>query len=494
MRREIGAIAVKLQFAFGNPRRKKSKRVAKRRKKTKTNSVKAKSKKAGRVAKSKRRKRSFGKRRKNPEASIIRKNGKTIGREFSPLNKRESMAAEGKAKGLIAKYKSAPLGAQKNAYMKELVKLKNQLGKRSKYVKTIERYLEDGASVSSFDLAKKGEGKMAKRRKKKKSGSKKTRKTKKKAAKKAVKAKTKRTKRKSGKRRSTKRRSRKAKKVVVHATPKRAKRRKSKSKRKGGKRRRRARMITHKHASSTRHIKKGTSFRFKTKSKKGKRSITVSGRVKVNPYRRNPMKQLSAQSKKYLGIEASELTALAVGGLSVPIINSLAGKYIPTVVTKINSFVGPQAVGSVLPIIGGVILNAIAEHGVKSGKGHDALKMAGEGLAAAGIIGLAMGISQKYVTPALGLSGVIYTPSMRGMGIVPQLGGVNYTPTMRGLGDVRYTPNMRGADFGSANYGGNGGSREAVTQRSDFGADFSSDSEGLLDQEDPDNAYSQSMN
>lgn len=485
---------MKLQFAFGNPRKakRKSKSVAKSRKAKKTKKVKAKSQKVGRVAKSKRRKRSFGRRKKNPEASIIKKGGRVIGREFSPLSRREADAAEGKAKSLLAKYKSAPLGAEKNAYMKELVKLKNQLGKRSKYLKTIERYAEDGASISKFDLAKKGEGKMAKRRKKKKKSSRKVRKVKAKAAKKAVKRKSKKRKVKaSGKKRRSSRR-RKSKKIVHASAPKASKRRKSK-KRKGGKRRRRARMITHKHASSTRHIKKGTSFRFKTKSKRGKRSITVSGRVKVNPFRRNPMKNLSAQSKKYLGIEASELTALAVGGLAVPVINSLAGKYIPTVVTKINEYVGPQAVGSVLPIIAGIALNAVAEHGVKSGQGNKALKIAGEGLAAAGIIGLAMGLSQKYITPAMGLSGVNYTPSMRGMGIVPQLNGVNYTPSMRGMGDVRYTPTMRGPDFGSANYGGNGGSREASTQRADFGADFSQDSEADHFQDD-ENSLSSSMN
>jgi hypothetical protein len=103
-----------------------------------------------------------------------------------------------------------------------------------------------------------------------------------------------------------------------------------------------------------------------------------------------------------------------------------------------------------------------------------------------------MSLSQRYVAPAL--AGINYTP----MGIMPTMGDIRYTPSM---GDIRYTPSMgimpqlAGPDFGrSPNYGGGGGSKEARTQRADFGADWSQDSEGLLDSEDPDNAYSQAMN
>ncbi|NJM09356.1 MAG: hypothetical protein HC883_00190 [Bdellovibrionaceae bacterium] len=110
-----------------------------------------------------------------------------------------------------------------------------------------------------------------------------------------------------------------------------------------------------------------------------------------------------------------------------------------------------------------------------------------------------MSVAQTYVNPALGLSGINYTPGLRGMGIVPTLGDVRYTPRLNGMGDVRYTPNrgmgivptLSGADFGAADYGGGGGSPEARTSSADFGAWQSTDSEF---QSDEDNSYSSSMN
>lgn len=517
---------MKLQFAFGNPRKRKrhkSKPLAKRRKTKKTKRVKKSRKKSSnkavvrklreaiKMAKKRKpkkvfKKRRHGKRRKNPEAAIIRKGGKIIGREFSPLSKRETDALHGKIQSLKKQLNQAKseYGAgspQWSKLYKELVKagkgMDKKLGKRGAYLKTLERYAEEGASISKFDLAKKGEGKMAKRRKKRKSSAKKHKKAAK-SAKRSHKRRKSRRKHSAKKRRSRKHSAKKAHSKKRHSKKGHAKRRKSR-------RRRRARMITHRHSANTRHIKKGTSFRFKAKSKRGKRSITVSGRVKVNPHRRNPMKQLSAQSKKYLGLDAAELTSLAVGGALVPIVNAGIGKIpgMSTVVAKINEFVGPQAVGSVVPLLTGVALNAVAEHAYK-GKGSEYIKMAGEGLAAAGVIGLIMSMSQKYITPALGLSGmgimpmlngVNYTPSMRGVNYTPSMRGVNYTPEMRGMGIMPQLNGMgEGPDFGSADYGGGGGYTQAHKfSRADFGANFSEDSEaeGLEDQ---DNSYSSSMN
>jgi len=108
-----------------------------------------------------------------------------------------------------------------------------------------------------------------------------------------------------------------------------------------------------------------------------------------------------------------------------------------------------------------------------------------------------MGLSQKYVAPALGLSGINYTPNMHGLGIMPQLNGINFTPSMGimpQLNGINYTPSMGSVDFGSANYGGDGGSKEARTQNSDFGAWDSSDSEANSDMADEDNSYASSMN
>ena len=504
---------MKLQFAFGNPRKGKSKRkkgVAKRGKSRKTKSVTRKSKmKSGRrkhslrvksklrkalhMAKSKRR---SSKRRKNPEAALITKDKKIIGREFSPLNKRELARDQGIFVSLKQKYLKAPLGPEKNALYKKMAALKKKVEKRLSYDKTLLRYAEGGASIKTWDLPERGGSSVAKKRKKKKksSGKKARRKSKKVSAKKVSKRRKSRSKskRKGGSRR---RRSR-VKKLAKISMPKKTSRRK-KSRRKGGKRRRRARMITHRHAASTRHIKKGTSFRFKTVAKKGKRKITVSGRVKVNPHRRNPMANLSAQSKKYLGLDAAELTAVAVGGLAVPLVNAGIGKIpgMQNVVAKINEMVGPQATGSVVPILAGVALNVGGDYA--SGDVKRYLKLTGEGLAIAGIVSLIAGLSQRYVAPMLGLSGINYTPRM---GIMPQLNGmgdIRYTPNM---GDIRYTPRMGimpqlggRADFGNRADFGEGYTEAKNRSSADFGANFSEDSEaeGLEDQ---DNSYSSSMN
>lgn len=498
---------MKLQFAFGNPRRKKRKSVANSRKKAKNKSVKKKSLKGLTMTK----KRRSNKMRKNPEAAFIRRGKKVVGHVRSALNKKEYDALKKKLTGLKAKYSSLPLGAQKSATLKELNSMirsaKSKIGSRDSYLKTLERDAKSGATINRYDIKEKGDKPVAKKKRKKKKASKKVakkasgkvrrkkrRKSKKVRAKKVAKTKVRRTKKRKSK--GSKRRRKKSKAVVVSAAPKKARRRKGK-KRKSSKRRKRARMVTHKHASSTRHIKKGSSFRFKTKAKKGKRSITVSGRVKVNPFRRNPMKNLSAQTKKYLGIDAAEIGSLALGGVAVPVINGLAGKFAPGVVAKINEFVGPQAVGSVLPIIAGIMLNAAAEHVPQiKGQAKSSLKMVGEGLAAAGIIGLMIGLSSKYAAPALGLSGVNYTP-MSGMGDVrytPSMRGMGILPTLSGMGDVRYTPDMSGADFGSADYGGNAGYAQShKSSRSDFGADFSQDSEADHFQDD-ENSLSSSMN
>ncbi len=215
------------------------------------------------------------------------------------------------------------------------------------------------------------------------------------------------------------------------------------------------------------------------------------------------MKNLSAQSKKFLGLDGSEIAALAAGGALVPIVNAGIGK-IPgadKIVAKINEFVGPQATGAVIPILAGIALNLLGDK--LSGQAKEYTKLAGEGLAAAGVVSLAAGLSQTYMAPALGLSGMGIMPTLNGINYTPNrsMRGINYTPnSMRG---INFTPNMgimpqlngMGAspDFGSANYGGGGGSAEARTSRADFGAYDSQDSEaeGLSDE---DNSYSSSMN
>lgn len=425
--------------------------------------------------------------RKNPQVAMIRKNGKVIGREFSPFSSKELNQAEGRVKQLLEKYKKAPLGKGKQLLFKQLIKMKKDLSKKlprhSAFLKTLQRYEEDGAAkVTKFDLAAKKEKAVAKkRRKKKKVKATKIRRKKAKSSKrrrkaaKKVAAPKKHRRRKA--RKSSKRRKHHAKK---HAAPK--KRRHRRKARKSSKRRRR--MISHKHGSNVRHIKKGTSFRFKSKSKRGKRSITVSGRVKVNPYRRNP---LADKVKAYTGMSTEELGALALGGAMVPIVNGMISK-VPgasTVVSQINSIVGPQAVGSVIPMLVGAALNAVAEHAPIGGQAKKYTRLAGEGLVAAGIIGLAISMSQKYVGPALGLSGINFTPNMRGINFTPNMG---IMPQLNGMG-------------APGDYGGNAGYRQSradfgimpqlngmgdVRNSGDFGADSSSDSDYDTSAEDGD--------
>jgi adenylate kinase/ribonuclease R len=415
-------------------------------------------------------------------------------------------------KKMLAKAKDA---GEKSMLAKKIIGLKKL--KAETYIKDaaakqkyMQRLAEEGAEIKSWiSDEKKGGSKVAKGRKKK-GGKKKT--AKKKATKKAASRKKKSTRgRKKGRSKAQKAALRK-----MQAAAKKARKAKKGGRRKSRKGKRKyPKMVSHKHAKSTRHIRKGStakvsarkkkgSYRISTYFGKGKKRVRMTGRLrasksglkgsfKINPFRRNPLKNIAAQTKKYMGLDAAELTSLALGGALVPIANGLVSKYVPKAASMVSQYVGPQAAGSVIPILLGVAANALAEHGVKSGAGHEYLKKAGEGLAAAGIIGLTMSLAQQYVNPMIGLSGMGIMPSMNGVNYTPMRGvnytpmrGVNYTPSMRGMGIV---PSLAGADFGAADYGGGGGSREAVTQSSDFGAWQSQDSES-----DVENSYSSSMN
>lgn len=491
---------MKLQYAFGNPRRKKKKSkgskkrrksVAKRHKSKKTKSVKSKLRKAVKHMAAKRRKK-----KRNPEGARISRDGRRIGTEYSPLNEREARAAEGQFIGLMKKYKNLPLGNERAAVMKEMAALKRKLGRRASFLKILERYKESGAKITTYDLQKKAKGeKVAKKKKKSK-------KAKKASKKKSSKKKT--TKRKSTKKKSTKRKSTKRKGT------------KRKGSKKRGQKRRRSKMITHRHAKTTRHIRKGTrakvsarkrkgSYKIKTHFGRGKKKVKMTGRLrqgkkgslrgsfKINPFRRNPMDQI----KRFTGLDNREIQLLAIGAAAAPI-SSAAMKYIPginIVTAQVARFVPVQYQSAVMNLLLGAAMNVGSEY-VPAGGAKKTMAMVGEGLAAASIIGLVAG-GVSDLLKMTGFAGINYTPAMRGMGIVPQLNGVNYTPNgMRGMGAVEYTPRNMGsrADFGSADYGGGGGYTEAHNRsRADFGANFSEDSEaeGLEDQ---DNSYSSSMN
>lgn len=521
---------MKLQFAFGNPRKKRKKGVAKRKKSKKNRSVIKKSTKAMKhMTKRKRRK---GRRtaRKNPLKYTATKKfahlkGKGKRKTGSFPTKKEWAAKFARE---VAAFKKKHGGVLDYDAHTQLLHIKKAAYDKHKaaataFISKIKQYKKHGWDVKTVISNETG-GSVAKKRKSKK------RKTRK------VKAASKRraSKRKGGKRKSAKR-GKRGKRKGMSAKAKRAfvarmkKARKAKhpkrkaSKRKSSKRgkrgKRRTRMITHKHAKSTRHVRRGAkarvtarkrkgSYKIKTHFGRGKKRVRLTGSLrpsksglkgifKINPFRRNPMTDAIA---KFTGLNNKELQLLAIGAAAAPISAALLPRIpgLNTVVGMVAGYIPAKYQSAGVNLLLGVALNAVA--GKVGGQGGKYAGMVGEGLAAASIIQLVSSMATDGLRAA-GMAGVNYTPQMRGLGIMPQLNGmrgVSYTPQMRGMGDVRYTPQMRGigssADFGSADYGGGGGYTEAHNRsRADFGANFSQDSiaEGL---ESEDNSYSSSMN
>jgi hypothetical protein len=498
---------MKLQFAFGNPRRKnrRKKRVV-RRKKGRHNKEKvvrkakaALSKLSRTSMKKKRRKHS----RRNPVEFSARKGGKKLGGgKFytgAELNKHFKRPLDlAKARYDKAPEASSAKSSARKTYIKVLKKWETAVKDNEASHKDLATYQADGAKISSKTTSMKGSG-VAKRKK---------RKTKKSAGKRKH-AKRKHTKkRKHAKRKHTKRRHvkrRVAKKAhAKHSKRKHAKRRKHSK--------RRAKTYSHRHSSKVRHVQGGAvvhveakgkrRFSFKKKIGRGKYKARVSGsfrrtksglkgRIKINPRRRNPMANVEKHLKSYLGMDTSELGALALGGALVPVFNGIAGKIpgVSTVVGLINQYLGPQAAGSVIPIGVGALLNALAEHNIIKGTPAHYVRMAGEGMAAAGVIGLTMSLSQQYVTPALGLSGFGIMPTLNGFGNIqytPRMGSINYTPRLNGrMGDIRYTPKM--GIMPTLNGMGDGYTEAHKYSRADFGrqADFgrSADFGSSMDQD-----------
>jgi hypothetical protein len=295
------------------------------------------------------------------------------------------------------------------------------------------------------------------------------------------------------------------------------------AKKKGGRKgkRKSAQTALHRHARSTRHLIKGSKAKFSARKKRGAYKITakfgrgkrkvkmtgtarvkkngiLSGLFRINPFRSNPMNMKTRSNSKfdkYLGVDGAEVSMLIGAAALAPFVK----KGVMWVASKagMGASIAPY-LDTVAPLLTGIALNAALEND----KTKDMVPMpaVAQHLADAMVlIGLVQGsfiVAQQVMANIPGLSGVNYTPSMRGMGIVPQLNGmgdVRYTPSMRG---VNYTP-MSGlgssADFGSADYGGGGGYTEGHNRsRADFGANFSEDSEaeGLNDQN---NSYSSSM-
>ena len=447
------------------------------------------------------------------EGALIKK---IVTGAHAPRAKHSKMSGDEKhLASLKEQYKKAS-GAGKSELLKKMLKLSTKITKAHKSVKKKEAAATKKAMGA---WAKAASGVVKPKRKSKGSKvAKKKKKTKAKPKSKSkVKRKTVRKPKHTVKRKTTKAKSHKAKhKAKSHKAKHKAKSHKAKgSHAKRGKKKKYVKMIKHRHSIQTRHIRKGGTTSFKAKKHKrhysvksyfgkGKKKVKMTGRISVNKkglhgiFKINPFRRLknmvNIKAEKITGHSNAELIGLAVGGASVPFFNKLMSKFAPALTTTVSNYVGAQNAGAVLPILGGIAINVIAELDAvrKYRKTSDAMRVVGEGMTAAGVISLAMGVSNNYVLPmvgpSIGLAGVPYgmngvpygmngIPS--GLGIYPQLNGVQYTPDMHGvqytpMSGINYTPDMSGVDFGSANYGGGGGT--VVQTPGDFGADWSQDS------------------
>lgn len=483
---------MKLQFAFGNPRRKKkAKKVTKRRKVVRKKATKVKKRKKSVAKRHKRlktkhkpfRAKGFMKRKKakkakksmrkfttlkgrkrkakkNPEKFQVRKGGKIVHSGTAPSRKDLGLKTKEFYKAKAA-YEKAPDASKAKAKarlaLSKIMKDVNLIeGNRRAFDKLAERFKEEGATISTQEIG------MAKKKKASKKKAKKVTK------KKAVKASKKKT-RKASKRKASKR---KASKIVKAS--KKAVKTKAKKRRKAKK----VKMISHKHSAKTGHFKRGTKVKFKKTTGKGRKKVTLSGFFKLNPSRRNPMSKIKDLAKSATHLNTTELTSLAIGGALVPVINSGIGKipYADKVVGFINEYVGPQATGSLVPMIVGALANIASETFVKDANTRKHINSAADGLISAGVIGLTMSISQKYVVEGM-MAGVLYSP-MSGVNYTP-MSGVQYTP-MAGI------PQLSGPDFGrAADYGGGAGYTEGHRfSKADFGRAMDEDSDEIATDDD----------
>lgn len=443
---------MKLQFAFGNPRKGK-KKVATKRKKPQTKKRRAK---ISTGAKSMAKKSHAKKRvKKNPQFFVAKskKTGKITDRSHKTMTPSEIQAFNKKyydLKGKKLSTKDPVKKAKLKARMTEMiVKRKKDVRKKISDKNMLKHLIADKDKELKFFST---EGKtVAKKKSRKKVSKKASKKVTKKVAKKSRKKATKKVARKAHKRVAKKAHHKK----VVAATH-------VVKKPKSHKRRKRAKIYSHKHSTNMRHLRKGTRIKMKGSVGRGKKKVGLSAIFKVNPFKGNPMKNALKNVEKYAGMEVGEIGALALGGALVPLINSGVTKVpgLDTVAAKINELVGPQAAGSIIPMLLGLGINAMGEHLIKDAATKKYVHMAGEGLVAAGVIGLAMSMSQQYVAPAVGLAGVNYTP-MHGVNYTP-MHGVNYTP-MAGV------PQLAGPDFGGADYGAGGYQEDHRFSSADFG-------------------------
>lgn len=482
---------MKLQFAFGNPSKKtrkkakKTKKKVNRRKKVtkvkKSKKILAKRRKSlktkhkpkrlkGLMKRKKVKKSSYKastlkgrkrKEKKNPEKFAFYAQGEKgklgkklhsgIAPTFKDFEKKQARLEKAKQAYLAVEgseensKKKRLRNSYKNA-IKALVRMKSDVAAHKKLV---EAYDKEGAILKTEEI-------MAKKKK-----AKKAKKATKKVTKKAKKAK-----------KATK------KKVVAKAKVKKTHKKKAHKSKARKTKKRKTKMITHRHSAKTGHFKKGSKVKFKKTIGSGSKKMTLSGFFKLNPSRRNPMSKIKDLAKSATKLDTTELTSLAIGGALVPVINSGIGKipYADKVVGFINEYVGPQATGSIVPMLIGAVANIASEQFVKDAQTKKHINAAADGLIAAGVIGLTMSISQKYVVEGM-MSGVLFSP-MSGVNYTP-MAGVNYTP-MAGV------PQLAGPDFGrAADYGGGAGYTQSHRfSKADFGRAMDEDSDELATEDD----------
>jgi len=484
---------MKLQFAFPNPHKKgRKKGVAKRSKKRKTKSVKAKLKEAVKMAKKRKVKRpkhrghkKHKRSRKNPLNAYAAKGGKRIGhtQTLTKAEMNKALKSDSTLKSLKKKIKAAH-GPERAKLSQHFIHHKKTLlakmkADRSAFSKDVKAYKADGATIT---FSKTKEKAVAKRKKKK-------------ASKKKVTHKRKASgKRKHAKRKHTKKKHTKKKHAKKHVKRKHVKR---KSKRKGGKRRRRL-TKAHRHTSATGHFHHGSkakvksrkrkgSYKISAKFGKGKRRVKMSGRVRVskkgllsgifklNPFRSNPVNFKSRSgAEKILGHDPVELGTMAAAAFGAPYLTKMI---LPYIAAYVPAALVPYISG-IIPVAFGAGLNAVNDAKMKNGS----VQIFADALIAVGVISAVYSTGSK----AAGLSGINYTPHM---GIMPQMNGINFTPNMGIMPQLNGVSNS--GDFGApGDYGGNAGYRQS---RADFGADWSQDSEYDTDSVDGD-MHSSAMN
>lgn len=416
---------MKLNYLFGNPRKKSKKSKAKSSHK-KSHSVKANPKK-------KHHKKKSGHKKKNPQYATMKKGDsvKVVQQipTASEINFMKQTIADaskaGQSKAVIAQLKKDLKNAMADvkSATSEIKKLKAEGYKMAGLTK------EDAVKYDSAKTAKK----VAKHRQKAASSLKKKRLEalkKARAAKKSkMKSKTKTKKSQGVKVMAKKRKSKKAhKKSVVKSYKKKA------SKRKGKK----------KYSK-----KKGSKVSVKVKRAKNKKSAVI--RVRSNPMIGGAA--LNSKLKSHIAHDVAEVSGLLVGGAMYSAVNDLAAKYLPANVTAILAKAGPVS-GAVLPLALGVLGHKFVK--------NDIVKSISKGLIGSAVVSIGVSLynlTLKGMVTGESMSGVNYTPMGSSEYSKADFGRVEYTP-MSGseyshadFGAVKYTP-MGASEYSNADFGG----------------------------------------